>query len=176
MSDAETWTIIIAAVALVVSIAALIVSIVAVRRLSRENREANTLRSEHLKLQHTMAEVALRNQIVEARRELAEFFSEHQDFLRRMKDAPNLSAEDKGRRAALVAASDELIERSLNALDAACQSYLDDKIDKIRFKKAYQRDIRQAVQNEVHRQSFQPGHAYNALMRVYEEWENPEKP
>jgi hypothetical protein len=70
---------------------------------------------------------------------------------------------------------DEHVEGYINALDAACQFYIDGKIDKVRFKKAYQAEIRDAVREPSHEEYFRTGHRFHALMKLFEEWENPEK-
>jgi len=175
MTTAETYSTVFAGIAILLSVAALIVSIVAIVRLSSENRTANQIRNEHLKLRKATVEIDIRNQINEARHNVAEFFNEHHDFLARTKNANGLSQEEQARRARLETASKEVIEGYLSALDASCQAYIDEKIDTVRFKKSYQRDIRQAVESEVHREFLGPGHAFHALMRVHDEWENPER-
>ncbi len=71
--------------------------------------------------------------------------------------------------------ANEGLEGYLNALDAGCQLYLDEKVDRTRFKKRYQVHIRQAYQSKAHADFFGTGHNFNALKVVFEEWENAEK-
>jgi len=68
-------------------------------------------------------------------------------------------------------------EQSLvNAYDHACSKYIDGKVDKARFKKNYQIEIRQLVQNEDLKHRFDPiTSSHRPILNVYEEWENPER-
>lgn len=68
-------------------------------------------------------------------------------------------------------------EQSLvNAYDHACSKYIDGKVDKGRFKKNYQIEIRRLVQNEELKHRFDPiTSPHRPILNVYEEWENPER-
>lgn len=152
---------------------ALIVSIVALVKSSSASTAANDIAKENLKLTHAQVEIDLRTQVTESRRNVEDFFERHGDFLAANPDT--LDEQDKDRRKRLSIAGNSAVEGYLSALDGACQKYIDGKIDKVRFQKDYQREIRQAIEDEAHRDFFHVGHGFHALMRVYEEWENPEK-
>ena len=156
-----------------IAAASFVVALVAMVKSSSASAQANKLAEEHLKLVHAQVEIEMRNQIIDSQHHVENFYRDHQDFL--AKDKATLSAEEKGKRERLVITANSAIEGYLNALDTACQKSLDGKIDRTRFKKSYQREIRQAVQADAHRDFFKTGHAFNALMRVYDDWENPEK-
>lgn len=156
-----------------ISLLSLVVAFVALQRSSRDSARTVEIDGEQLKLTHGQLEIDLRKMITEARHRTEDFFSKNADFL--ALPAADLGAEDKSRRERLLVTTHSMVEGYLSALDSACGKYIDGKIDKTRFKKDYQREIRQVVQNKDHEEYFKTGHAYNALMRVYDEWENPEK-
>ena len=67
-------------------------------------------------------------------------------------------------------------ERNLNAYEEACAKYLDNKVDKERFKKNYHLDIRKLVENEHFKDKFNSTTSpYKAILKVYNEWNNLEK-
>lgn len=58
-----------------------------------------------------------------------------------------------------------------NAYEDACGKYMDGKIDKERFKKMYQREIRRLVEEEPHKQSYMGAQTpYASTVAVYKEW------
>lgn len=157
----------------VLALISLVIAVIALAMSASASSAANAIAKENLSLVHGQLEIELRNQITDSRRYVEDFFKEHMDFL--AKSVSALTEDEKKKRERLKTSANSAIEGYLSALDGACQKYIDSKIDKVRFKKAYQREIRQAVQDEGHKEFFPPGHAHNALMRVYEEWENPER-
>lgn len=71
---------------------------------------------------------------------------------------------------------DALLEQELNVYDVACASYLDNKIDRKRFKKTYSTEIQNLFeQSDGVGEILQKSGRYNALKKVYEEWFNLEK-
>ena len=68
------------------------------------------------------------------------------------------------------------IQGMLNAYEEACTKYLDDKIDKVRFKKTYQVEIRNLLEANNLKKFFDSHSSrYKAIIKVYNDWENPEK-
>ena len=68
------------------------------------------------------------------------------------------------------------IENNLNAYEEACAKYLDNKVDKKRFKKTFKTEIRQLVENEEYQDYFNGVTSkYRAILKVYNSWENLEK-
>lgn len=66
-------------------------------------------------------------------------------------------------------------ERNLNAYEEACAKYLDNKVDKERFKKNYNIEIRQLVEDENNKNKFDATTSvYRAILRVYKEWNDLE--
>lgn len=64
-------------------------------------------------------------------------------------------------------------ERVKNVYEEACMKYLDGKVDKVRFKKTYNREIRQLVE-ENQEDYKEVKNIYEATLKVYKEWNNKE--
>ena len=63
------------------------------------------------------------------------------------------------------------IESMLNQYDDACAKYIDGKIDKHRFKKTYNKEIRNIVENKEFEEYFNPTTSnYKPILIVYKEW------
>ncbi len=76
----------------------------------------------------------------------------------------------------LTQALNSAIEQNLNAYDEACAKYLDNKVDKERFKKNYHVEIRQLVENKNYKDKFDPNTSpYKGILKVYREWNDLEK-
>lgn len=67
------------------------------------------------------------------------------------------------------------IEELLNSYEEACAKYIDEKIDKKRFKKTYIDEIKNIVESEDFNEYFHFGSKYDAIKKVYNEWFNLEK-
>lgn len=68
------------------------------------------------------------------------------------------------------------IEELLNAYENGCAKYLDNKVDKERFKKIYMVEIRNVVENKSFKDKFDSYTSrYKAILKVYNEWNNFEK-
>lgn len=68
------------------------------------------------------------------------------------------------------------MENQLNSYEVACAKYLDNKIDKDRFKKIYHLEIRKIVESKSHKDKFDATtSSYKAILKVYDEWNNLEK-
>lgn len=68
-----------------------------------------------------------------------------------------------------------VLEDYLNAFDEACAKYVDNKIDKKRFKKTYFDEIRQLVESNAFRDKYaEPQTKYEATIKVYREWNKRE--
>lgn len=58
-----------------------------------------------------------------------------------------------------------------NAYEDACGKYIDGKIDKDRFKKFYQSEIRRLVEEEPNRSHYSDNQSpYSSTLAVYKEW------
>ncbi|NEU30140.1 hypothetical protein GN156_05015 [bacterium LRH843] len=68
-----------------------------------------------------------------------------------------------------------LIENNLNAYEEACAKYIDNKVDKERFKKTYKVEIRNLVEKEDLSTYFNGVTSrYKGILKVYKEWEDLE--
>lgn len=66
-------------------------------------------------------------------------------------------------------------ESNLNAYEEACAKYLDNKVDKERFKRNYSIEIRQLVENENYKRYFDANTSpYKCILKVYNDWNNLE--
>lgn len=73
---------------------------------------------------------------------------------------------------ALIASAHEDV---LNAYDEACAKYIDEKVDKERFKKLYHDEIRQLVNESENIDKYREPHTkFHATNKVYTEWNNLE--
>ena len=67
-------------------------------------------------------------------------------------------------------------ERNLNAYEEACAKYLDNKVDKDRFKKNYHIEIRQLVEDSNNKNKFDANTSpYKCILKVYKEWNDLER-
>lgn len=67
-------------------------------------------------------------------------------------------------------------EEYLNTYDSAYSKYLDDKVDKERFKKQYHKCIKDIVEDEQFEYKLNSlSSPYKALIKVYNEWNDLEK-
>lgn len=66
-------------------------------------------------------------------------------------------------------------ESNFNAYEEACAKYLDNKVDKERFKRNYHLEIRQLVTDENNKDYFDATtSAYRCILKVYNKWNNLE--
>lgn len=89
--------------------------------------------------------------------------------------AEKCSDGDKEMKDILMSALNSAIESNLNAYEEACAKYLDGKVDKERFKKNYNIEIRQLVENKNYANYFNPTTStYKAILKVYKQWNDLE--
>lgn len=71
----------------------------------------------------------------------------------------------------------QAIENNLNSYEQACAKYLDNKIDRERFKREYRTTIRRLIQESPKLEKYFDRNKthYHAILKVYDEWENLEK-
>ena len=140
-------SIIIAALALLVSIASFVKS-------SAASKTANDLTKGQVEMQ-------IRSMITVAKAH----FSEMSTQLAANPDNPTLKAS--------VSAA---LEDVANAYDEACAKYLDGKVDKQRFKQLYVNEIRNWVDSEAVKDKYiMPQSRFHATVKVYDEWNNLER-
>lgn len=89
--------------------------------------------------------------------------------------AEKCSNDDQNMKGVLTQALNTANERNLNAYEEACAKYLDNKVDKERFKKNYHIEIRQLVEDANNKNKFDATTSpYKAILKVYKEWNDLE--
>lgn len=75
----------------------------------------------------------------------------------------------------LASSTTAALEDVLNAYDEACAKYIDNKVDRERFKKLYVTEIRNLVEDEnTKRYYVMPQSRFQATVKVYRKWNNIE--
>ena len=76
----------------------------------------------------------------------------------------------------LIASTKAALEDVANAYDEACMKYLDGKVDKARFKRAYINEIKNWVESDAVKDKYvMPQSKFHATVKVYNEWYNLEQ-
>ncbi|WP_157416965.1 hypothetical protein [Bacillus cereus] len=97
-----------------------------------------------------------------------------QDFIAKMPLDTELDAQP-AQKTRLLQILNSLIENNLNAYEEACAKYIDNKVDRDRFKKMYKVEIRNLVEKEELEIYFNGVKSrYKAILKVYKEWEDLE--
>lgn len=157
----EVISIIISALALVVSIISFIKSNVAAKTANGLNQTANNLAQTANDLTQGQVEMQIRNMITSAKSHFAE-----------MSNQLAANTDNETLKASVSAA----LEGIANAYDEACMKYLDGKVDKARFKRAYINEIKNWVESDAVKDKYvMPQSKFHATVKVYNEWYNLEQ-
>lgn len=124
------------------------------------------------------SETTLREAISNARQRIEESSFKIEEFL--FGRLPTqLNAAEKRRLELLSKSRSAIIENYLNAYEDACGKYIDNKIDKVRFKKAYISEIANLCKPDVesYAKHMHPKSTskYEAIWKVFDEWHRHEK-
>lgn len=150
----EVISIIISALAILVSIVSLIKSDIASKTANDLNQRSNDFTQGQVEMQ-------IRNMITSAKAQLS---------------VMNNQLSQNKENEVLKASFSDACEEVANAYDEACMKYLDGKVDKERFKKAYINEIKNIVENDVFKDKYvMPQSKFHATVKVYNEWHNLEK-
>ena len=142
----------------VIALAALFLSIFSVYKSCKASSLANNLTNESNMLTKGQVELQIREMISSAKYRYTEIGCKFLEDTKKAKDYANHFIE-------------AAYEDVLNAYDEACTKYLDDKIDKERFKKTYYNEIKNLVECEDTKASYVPPQTrYKATLKVYNEW------
>ena len=136
---------------------------------------ASLLARENTRLSNGMIELEVRTAIREETARVNEVSMRMTPLIAKSK-TKNLTDEQNHELEALTKNWKATIQGMLNVYEEACTKYLDNKIDKVRFKKTYQIEIRNLIEAK-NLKSYFDSHSsrYKAIIKVYDEWENPEK-
>ena len=161
MEKLEIAKFILSCVTLIVSIIAICISISANSK-SKENADENT------RIANGTIELQIRNMISDSRRHLTSCIHE---LVALKKNNENQELTEN-----VQAIYESAKQDYLNSYEEACSKYLDNKVDKTRFKKTYSIEIRNIVEKEPFKSVFDSfSSTYTAIKKVYEEWNNLEK-
>jgi FtsZ-interacting cell division protein ZipA len=119
-------------------------------------------------------EIELYNVIRDARRYLADSARELMPISEK-NNTGVLSVDEKALFEATKQKYSSAKEELLNSYEQACSKYLDNKIDKKRFRKNYNEEITNIVKDENFKEYYNgPSASYKATLKVYNEWNNLE--
>lgn len=155
-------------VALLVSVSALIITYRNRVDNKRQTKKSNEKAERAIKLSEGTVEMGLRNSISNARTNVNSAIRDLENFR-----LQNPKAELKVMTKLFWSAVEDL----LNQYERACMLYLDNKLDKDRFKIEYSFEIRNVIEKGEYKDKYFPAHTskYKAILKVYDEWENLEK-
>ena len=172
----------------VIAFLSLIVSIAAIGYARSSSNKANKIAQDNLRLQQDnlrlqqdnlsmqqgIVELGISQSIENAKAKISDVS---------MIMAPLVAKEQVGKISNEEAATLEIFRKNfkaatqslINYYDAACSKYIDDKVDKVRFKKTYKNEIRKTIENPDFKEYFDPlTSSYKPILNVYQEWENLE--
>ena len=141
---------------LFISIIAIIISGISLYRSSRSAKIANDIRM-------GQEELEIRKMISAARKDFL-------DIAEKISDK-----ELDGKKNFLLQRFEATKEDLANVYDEACMKYLDGKIDKERFKKSYNVEIRKMVEDSAFKDLYDKlSTNFQATVKVYKEWNRSE--
>jgi hypothetical protein len=154
--------------AVLISLLALIITLIDSKNRKKEIREADKKAERAIKLSEGNIELTIRNSISEGRHRMNSAIKDLTNF-------KNLYP-DKDQKV-FIKLFYSALEDLLNHYERGCMLYLDDKIDKDRFRIEYISEIRNLVEKGEYKEKYFPAHTskYKAILKVYNEWENHEK-
>ena len=154
----------------IIAAVGLVVSILAYVKSNKSQKEASRLSNSAFRLTQGNVEIEVRNMIRESKKFLLETIKElvllnNNDY----KDSDSIKTN-------VDLIYKTAIEEMINAYEEACMKYIDDKIDKKRFQKTYQLEIRNLIQTSPTKEKIDSiSSPYHAIKKVYSEWENGEQ-
>lgn len=152
---------------ILISILSVIIAGIALWKSSKASSSA-------LNIQHASVELEIRNSIASAQGEIR-MFSVSFAPIRVKYDSGALDDDGHKVYELNIKILNSMIEGLLNKYDDACGKYLDEKIDKNRFKKTYHKEISNLVGNAEFKKYFDPVTSpYKAILIVYKEWNDLE--
>lgn len=149
-------------IAIIVSSLALIVSVWDRYGNIRDTRKSNKKAEKALRLSQGTTELAIRSMISEARFKLNNFSFEYKSL-----KIQNPNMDKTGFDKLLFS----YIEDLLNQYDTACMLYFDNKIDRLRFKTQYKKEIINCVEARSYKEYFDPEKIrFEGIMKAYLKW------
>ena len=165
-SNGIGWSDWIALASCVLSVIALWVSIHFARRAERAGKSANDIAI-------GQSETNLRTAITAAQERLSQSNIQIAT-IRKGKTPEELTSDERSIYEIYLAYYDRTAEQLLKSYEDACAKYLDNKIDRLRFKKAYEKELQDLCEKErgtIHKLLHpRDSSSYKAIWSVYEEW------
>ncbi|WP_335932083.1 hypothetical protein [Fusobacterium polymorphum] len=148
-------------ISIIISIIALIKSFYTDKKTHKLEEKSNKLTQGQNDLAQGQIEIQIREMIILAKSRYADL---------------GIQLTKDNRNETLKKATIAALEEVQNAYDEACSKYIDNKVDKNRFKKLYIEEIKNIVDDPEMKQYYLMPHSkYKATLKVYDEWYNLEK-
>lgn len=149
-------------IVLVLSSLAIIISVWERIANRNANRKTDSKAEKAIRLAQGVTEIEIRNSISNARSRLDDFRIQLVNFKLDRPDE-NLSPHEK--------VFYSILEDYFNHYDRACRLYLENKIDRKSFKREYQKEIKNLIENENYKRYFDPKqHRFEAIVKVHKKW------
>lgn len=156
--------------AFIVSLGSIALAIIALRRTTSHNAEIRQYAS-------AAPDIALWGQINQARMMMASIYLKFAEITKGKPD-DKLTEKEQKQILDVQLAYSQAVETLLSSYDLACRLYLDGSVERGRFRRQYEADVRKLVEDGTDTDKEQlSGIAspYKALRAVYAEWFNKEK-
>lgn len=159
---------------IIIPLLSVAISIWAIIKAYITDSKTNKLSEENTRLQNASVELEIRNLINSAKKELEEKVSNLRFF--QEKEKKKILTEDEEIQFTIAKERCQNAKQEyLNAFEESCMKYLDEKVDKDRFKKTYIIELQNIVSSEAFKSFIDTTSSpYNAIKTVYTEWYNHE--
>lgn len=149
----------------------LVVSFSAVFFAKSSSSKANIIAQENLSLQIGMVELEMRQAIENAKAKVNDI-GIIMAPLKAKEEALSIDEEGKITLDSYSKNFNAAVQTLMNTYDDACSKYIDNKVDKARFKKNYKYEIRNLLESKDLKEYFDPlTSKYKPILVVYAEWE-----
>lgn len=170
MTTYEIVAVIVSVFAFVVTLVNMVFYIKLTTKYNALVQEQNNISFEQNKISQGQAETQMRELIMGARQEVSNCSEKLVNYI--LIDNEN----DSQLRTVYQKMFDAAQEDLRNAYEEACSRYLDEKVDKERFKRMYYSEIQNLVENKDQIEYFDTVKSrYKCILKVYKEWFDLEK-
>jgi len=160
---------------LIVAILSLAVAIIAIIIANNASAKANKIAQGELGVSYGTIELEMRKAISDQSERISDLSLQTPCLIVKSQNQ-TITVEESAQLGALQASIHAAIQNYLNTYDDACAKYIDGKIDKARFKKSFNVEIRNLLERPSLKLFFDPHTSrYKAIIKVYNEWENLEQ-
>lgn len=175
MSTYEKLTLVVSGGSVVLALIAIYVSVYSARKSNSNSKNALDKTDVQNMIAMSQLELAVSQGISNSKTLVSDMAITMSPLLAK-KNTSGLSAEETMTFDIQQRVFDSRVESNINAYEEACTKYLDGKIDRVRFHKNYNVEIRQLVEKpSLHKYFNSVSSNYKAIIKVYTEWNNFEK-